>query len=164
MDDLDRHDRVRPRVCLLGLALLLSSACQSTADEVEPDHLGGCILRVPRGSVPADPHHVTDVRSGGGTTRSHISSEPYVPTAGTDFTVYEFFVSRSFRGTGIAQQAAQLGIEPHRGSREVVSYPNARRNIAFWRKTLPACATGDVRETEEEHAFGSKAVFRFDNG
>jgi predicted acetyltransferase len=85
-----------------------------------------------------------------------------VPTAGVDFVVHEFFVARSFRGRGVASWAAQRGIRNHRGAWEVVTYPSAARPIAFWRKTLPACTDGDVVETEEDHPWGRKVVFRFD--
>jgi aminoglycoside 6'-N-acetyltransferase I len=93
-----------------------------------------------------------------------ISSGPHVPTPGIDFVVHEFFMTHAFRGDGTAVQAARLGIERHRGTWEVVTYPNAARPIAFWRKTLPACASGEVLETvEEDHPFGPRVVFRFDN-
>ena len=92
-----------------------------------------------------------------------ISSGPYVTTEGVDFVVHEFFVTHAFRGGDTAMRAAQQGIERHRGRWEVVTYPNAPGPIAFWRKTLPTCTQGDVRETEEDHALGRKVVFRFDN-
>jgi aminoglycoside 6'-N-acetyltransferase I len=93
-----------------------------------------------------------------------IAGGPYVPTPGVDFVVHEFFLAHAFRGTDVAMRAAQLGIERHRGAWEVVTYPSAERPIAFWRKTLPTCCTnGAVVETEEDHPWGRKVVFRFDN-
>lgn len=93
-----------------------------------------------------------------------IATGPYVPTPGVDFVVHEFFVARAHRGDGTAQRAAQRGIERHRGAWEVVTYPNAARPIAFWRRVLPLCATGPVTETEEDHPWGRKVVWRFANG
>jgi predicted acetyltransferase len=92
-----------------------------------------------------------------------IATGPYVPTPGIDFVVHEFFVARPFRASGVAMLAAQRGIERHRGAWEIVTYPPAARAIAFWRKTLPACASGALQETEEDHPWGRKVVFRFDN-
>lgn len=92
-----------------------------------------------------------------------IASGPHVPTKGVDFVVHEFFLARAFRGSDVARLAAQRGIEKHRGAWEVVTYPSAARPIAFWRKTLPTCAQGEVIETEEDHPWGRKVVFRFDN-
>lgn len=92
-----------------------------------------------------------------------IASGPYVPTAGVDFVVYEFFVVHAFRGTGVAAAAAQEGIRRHRGTWEVATWPKASRARASWRKTLSPCARGEVRETEEDHPWGERVVFRFDN-
>lgn len=92
-----------------------------------------------------------------------IASGPYVPTAGVDFTVFEFFVANPFRGSGVAARIAREGIARHRGRWEVVTHPTNARAIAFWRKTLPSCALGELSETEEDHPFGRKIVWRFDN-
>ncbi len=92
-----------------------------------------------------------------------IAAGPYVPTAGIDFVVYEFFVAHAYRGAGVAGQAAREGIARHRGKWEVVTWTTAPRAAAFWRKTLPACASGEVVETEEDHAFGRRVAFRFSN-
>lgn len=92
-----------------------------------------------------------------------IATGPYVPSEGVDFVVHEFFIAAPFRGSLVAQTAAQLGIAKHRGSWEVVTYPNAARPIAFWRKALPSCASAGVAEIEADHAWGRKVVFTFDN-
>lgn len=94
-----------------------------------------------------------------------ISSGPYLPSQDLDFCVHEFFLVGALRGTGLAARAAREGIAKHRGRWEVVTYPTADRPIGFWRKTLPTCAHGEVRETlDEQHPWGSKVVFRFENG
>jgi len=113
----------------------------------QPEHLFPYLVRV--GGIPAG--------------FNLIASGPYVPTEGVDFVVHEFFVAHAFRGSDVARQAAQLGIERHRGAWEVVTWPNAPRAIAFWRKTLPTCTGGEVLETEEDHPWGRRVVFRFDN-
>lgn len=92
-----------------------------------------------------------------------IASGPYVPSPGIDFVVHEFFVAHAWRGTGAATEAARQGIDRHRGAWEVATWPTAPRSIAFWRKTLPTCIQGAVRETEEDHPWGRRVVFRFDN-
>ena len=92
-----------------------------------------------------------------------IASGPYVPTSGVDFVAHEFFVAHAWRGTGVAADAARMGIARHRGAWEVVTWTTAARALGFWRKTLPGCASGELRETEEDHPWGRKVVFRFDN-
>ncbi len=92
-----------------------------------------------------------------------IASGPYVPVPDVDFIAFEFFVTHAFRGDGTAVRAARDGIARHPGRWEIVTYPGAERPIAFWRKVLPMCATGEIVETEEDHPFGRKVVFRFSN-
>ena len=92
-----------------------------------------------------------------------ISSGPYVPSPGVDFVVHEFFLGQAWRGTGAAGEAARQGMARHRGIWEVATWPSAARSIAFWRKTVPTCTEGEVRETEEDHPWGRRVVFRFDN-
>ena len=93
-----------------------------------------------------------------------IASGPHVPSPGVDFVVHEFFLAQAFRGTGAAAEAARQGIGRHRGAWEVATWPAAARSLAFWRKTLPDCAAREVRETEEDHPWGRRVVFRFENG
>lgn len=92
-----------------------------------------------------------------------ISSGPYVPSPGVDFVVHEFYLAPAWRGTGVATEAARQGIGRHVGAWEVATWPTALRSIAFWRKTLPTCSKGAVHETEEDHPWGRRVVFRFDN-
>lgn len=113
----------------------------------KPQHLFPYLIRV--GGIPAG--------------FNLIAGGPYALTEGVDFVVHEFFVVHAFRGSDTAMHAVHRGIEKHRGAWEVVTYTNAPRPIAFWRKTLPTCAAGDVVETEEDHPWGRKVVFRFDN-
>jgi aminoglycoside 6'-N-acetyltransferase I len=93
-----------------------------------------------------------------------IASGPYVPSPGVDFVVHEFFLADAWRGTGVAAEAARQGIGRHRGAWEVATWPTAPRSIAFWRKALPTCTEGAVHEAEEDHPWGRRVVFRFDNG
>ena len=94
---------------------------------------------------------------------SLILSGPYVPTPSIDFMAHEFFVAHAWRGTGVAADAARQGIARHRGRWEVPTWPTAPRAIAFWRKTLRTCTQGELQETEEDHPWGRRVVFRFDN-
>lgn len=90
-----------------------------------------------------------------------IASAPHVPCPGVDFVVHEFFLAHACRGTGIAAEAARKGFTQHPGSWEVATWTTAPRAIRFWRKTLPICAEGDLQETEEDHPWGRRVVFRF---
>ncbi|RKY18310.1 MAG: hypothetical protein DRQ55_13690 [Planctomycetota bacterium] len=81
-----------------------------------------------------------------------------------DFVVHEFFVMRCFRGTGVAEQAAAAGLAAHRGSWEIVTYPNHPRAIGFWRKVLREAVPAGPSEQELDHHWGRRVVFRFDNG
>lgn len=92
-----------------------------------------------------------------------IAGGPYVPDEAIDYTVHEFFIVQAFRGTDVAQRAAQEGIEKHRGRWEVLTYPNGPRQVAFWRKTLATCATSEVDERVKQLELGQKTVFRFSN-
>ena len=92
-----------------------------------------------------------------------IASGPYVPTAAIDFVQHEFFVAHTWRGTGVAAEAFRKGLARHRGTWEVCTWTTAPRAIAFWRKTLPTCTEGELQETEEDHPWGRRVVFRFDN-
>jgi aminoglycoside 6'-N-acetyltransferase I len=91
-----------------------------------------------------------------------IASGPFTPTPGIDFVVYELFVAHAFRGSGAAAEAVRQALARHPGAWEVATWTTAPRARAFWRKTLPPCAVGAVRETEEDHAFGRRIVFRFE--
>ncbi len=91
-----------------------------------------------------------------------VASGLYLPRPDLDWCMYEFFMAHGARGTGAGVAAAREAIARHRGRWEVVTYPGQERPIRFWRKTLAACAPA-VSETEEDHPFGRKVVFRFDN-
>lgn len=92
-----------------------------------------------------------------------ISTGPYVPTPGVDIVQHEFFVTHEWRGKGVAAEAFRLGLGRHNGSWEVCTWPTAPRAIAFWRKTLAEYVAGEVKETMEDHPWGKRVVFRFEN-
>ena len=94
---------------------------------------------------------------------SLIASGGFVPTEGIDHVVHEFFVAHAYRGTEVAGSAARESLRRHPGRWEIVTYPNAPGPQAFWRKTLPTCDLRDLRETEEDHPWGRKVVWRFRN-
>lgn len=80
-----------------------------------------------------------------------------------DFVVHEFFVLRAHRGKGVAERAVIEGFERHRGRWEVVTYPNYARGIAFWRRVVGRHSESNYTESEMDHPWGRKVVFRFDN-
>ena len=93
-----------------------------------------------------------------------IASAPFAPTPGIDFVVHEFFVAHGWRGAGVAEDAAREGFDRHRGTWEVSTWPAAARALDFWRRTLSDCARDSLRESEEDdHPWGRRVVFRFDN-
>lgn len=92
-----------------------------------------------------------------------VASGGYVTTEGVDLMVYEFFVLHAFRGDGTAGAAVRRALALHRGSWEIATWTSAPRAQAFWRKTLPACAQGEVTETEEDLSIGHRIVFRFES-
>jgi len=81
-----------------------------------------------------------------------------------DFVVHEFFLLHAYRGKGIGEHAAAQSFDLHRGSWEVVTYPSHARAIAFWRKTIEAYSGGAFQQSEGDHTWGRKAIFRFANG
>lgn len=90
-----------------------------------------------------------------------VASGPYVPTPGSNFVLHELFVAHAHRGTGLAAHAVRATLERHAGTWEIATWPTATRALAFWRRTLPACAAGAVRETDEpDHPWGRRVVFR----
>jgi len=80
-----------------------------------------------------------------------------------DFVVHEFFVLHAYRGTGVAEQAARLGFERHRGSWEIVTYPGHARAIAFWTRVVRAVDPNARVGEELDHPWGHKVAFAFDN-
>ena len=93
---------------------------------------------------------------------SFVASGPYVDDE-IDFVVYEFFVAHTWRGTDLAAWAAKEAIGRHRGRWEVCTWLTAPRARAFWRKTLPACASSPIEEAEGERSYGPRVIFRFAN-
>lgn len=94
---------------------------------------------------------------------SFVASGPYVPTDGVDLVIYEFFVVHAARGSGAAAWAAKETLARHRGSWEIATWTTASRAIAFWRRSLGELTDGRVVETNEEHEWGPRVVWRFEN-
>ena len=94
-----------------------------------------------------------------------IATHPRLPKGiEADFVVHEFFLVHAYRGKGVAEQAAIEGFDRHRGKWEVVTYPTQSRAIAFWRKVLSKYTDGKYSETQGEHPWGQKVIFKYDNG
>jgi predicted acetyltransferase len=88
----------------------------------------------------------------------HFSNE--IPA---DFVIHEFFILHAYRGAKIAETAATDAFDLHRGRWEVVTYPNHPRGIAFWRKTISRHTSASFTESEIDHPWGRRVVFRFAN-
>lgn len=80
-----------------------------------------------------------------------------------DFVVHEFFVLHPYRGKGVAERAAELGFDRHRGTWEIVTWPSHDAAIRFWRKTLSTYTGAKLSEEERQHHWGQKVVFCFAN-
>lgn len=92
-----------------------------------------------------------------------IARRPRVPVDGIDAVVQEFFLMHAFRGIGVGEKAAIQGFDQFHGRWEVVTYPNHPRAIAFWRKVMRMYVSDHFTETEGNHPWGRKVIFRFDN-
>ncbi|MDF1729579.1 MAG: hypothetical protein P1U53_17705 [Sulfitobacter sp.] len=92
---------------------------------------------------------------------------PYLPeeltAQGIEFVIYGFFVLHAHRGTGVAERAAKLSLDRHRGPWEIVTYPDSLRNVAFWKRMLNAYTSGQFTQQAVEHVWGPKVAFTFSN-
>lgn len=95
-----------------------------------------------------------------------VATPPYTPH-GNDYYLNEFFILRSYRGTGAAEMAAHQVFDCHRGGWELQSNPDEQANAraqAFWRRTLHKYTDGVFQENiEETHNDGRKLIFTFTN-
>lgn len=91
-----------------------------------------------------------------------IASNPF-PTVRShcDHLVHEFFVHHAWRGTNVAERAAQLGFEAHSGRWEVYTYPTHQRAIGFWRRVVKGASRGEFSEAPEELEWGQRVVWNF---
>lgn len=94
---------------------------------------------------------------------SWVAAGPFVPVQDAEFTIYEYFVVHAWRGTKVATEGVRQSLERHRGTWFVATWTTAQRAQAFWRRVLPTCAKGPVRETIEQLEWGERVVFRFEN-
>lgn len=79
-----------------------------------------------------------------------------------DFVVHEFFLLHAYRGREIAERAAHLGFDRHRGRWEVVTEVTNARAIAFWRRAIGRYTALRHSEAELDHPWGRRVAFRFD--
>ncbi|MGF7050749.1 putative acetyltransferase [Paenibacillus sp. DS2015] len=84
---------------------------------------------------------------------------------GIDYFVNEFFLLRSFRGQGIAEQAAIKVFEQFQGRWELFTNPSERNVIGqkFWRKTVSNYNQEDYVELYGDTFDGYKLIFQFYN-
>ena len=99
-----------------------------------------------------------------------IASPPSIPPEiDADFVVHEFFLLHAFRGKGlsgqgVAEEAAVAGIERHPGRWEIVTDPQNRRAVAFWRKVVRHFTAREFTDRVIDHPWGRKVAFRFETG
>lgn len=93
-----------------------------------------------------------------------IASPPHC-SEGVDYFVHEFFLLRSFRGQGVAEQAAVKVFEQFSGRWELFTNPSERNKVgqAFWRKTIANYSKDTAAELYGDTFDGYKLIFRFDN-
>jgi aminoglycoside 6'-N-acetyltransferase I len=80
-----------------------------------------------------------------------------------DFVVHEFFVLHAYRQSSAAERGAMEGFDKHRGSWEVVTWPNHARAIAFWRRVVSRYSQNRFTENEVDHRWGRRVSFHFEN-
>ncbi|RXJ04513.1 GNAT family N-acetyltransferase [Anaerobacillus alkaliphilus] len=93
-----------------------------------------------------------------------IATPPYC-NKGIDYFVNEFFLLQPYRGKGIAEKAAHLVFDQHRGKWELFTN-HLEANIAgqkFWRRAVCTYTNGNYIEELGETFDGMKLIFRFDN-
>lgn len=94
-----------------------------------------------------------------------VSTPPYNPSK-SDFYLSEFFILRSFRGRGVAFDAAVQVFDSHRGAWELQTHSgeNNRRAQTFWRKSVNNYTKGKYKDVvTETKSDGVKVVFTFNN-
>jgi len=92
-----------------------------------------------------------------------ISTNKFAPQT-TDYYLYEFFLVRSYRGKGIAEEAARIGFDKFKGKWELyTSSKNNDRGQGFWRKTISNYTNGSYEESTGKTFIddGIKTIFRF---
>lgn len=94
-----------------------------------------------------------------------VATPPYTPH-GSDFYMNEFFILRSFRGTGVADTAAVQVFNLHHGPWELQTNPKEvnKRAQSFWRRTIHNYTNGSFQEEiADTKNDGNKFIFRFNN-
>jgi predicted acetyltransferase len=80
-----------------------------------------------------------------------------------DYCVEEFFVLHAYRGLEVAERAATLGFQAHRGLWEVFTWPNNPRAIAFWRRVIGGYTSMKHTQGEIDYPSGRRISFHFDS-
>mgnify|MGYP002632908923 CR=1 FL=1 len=80
-----------------------------------------------------------------------------------DLCIEEFFVLHAYRAKGVAEQAARLGFDAHRGRWEVFTWPNNPQAIAFWRRVIGTYSSMKHVEGEIDYPSGKRISFHFDS-
>jgi predicted acetyltransferase len=98
---------------------------------------------------------------------SLILCGPYLPDGlaaqGIEFVIYGIFVLHAYRGTEVAQRAADMCVDRHRGKWEIVTYPKNNRNVAFWKKMVNRYTDGNFVKESVDHVWGPRVAFTFSN-
>lgn len=94
-----------------------------------------------------------------------VATPPYAPP-GCDFYLNEFFILRTYRGTGMAKAAAIQVFNTHVGRWELQTNPTDSNILAqtFWNKTMNHYTLGkyhkEIMDTKND---GPKLVIKFNN-
>jgi len=80
-----------------------------------------------------------------------------------DFVVHEFFLLHPYRGKAVAERAAVEGFRLYAGRWQVVTWPDHRRAVSFWRRVIHRYTSNHFSEQELDHPWGRRVVFAFDH-
>lgn len=94
-----------------------------------------------------------------------VATPPFIASE-SDFYLNDFFILRSFRGRGVADEAASQVFDSHPGTWELQTHPgeNNRRAQNFWRRMVNNYTKGEYREVvAETKRDETKLIFTFKN-
>ncbi len=93
-----------------------------------------------------------------------VGSKQYVPKD-CDYNMYDYFILRPYRGTGIAEIAAKEIFSKFSGKWIVYTNPTDlnQKGQSFWNKTINNYTSGNFEKSLGATYDGEKLIFRFNN-